>query len=83
MLTKSLICRKTTECKSSKVAKKKIIMIIIMIIKDKLTLLSACEVCNSKSRFMKNQQASQLSRNFRIRGPLCKIQFREYFALEI
>ena len=54
-----------------------------MIIKDKLTLLSACEVCNSKSRFMKNQQASQLSRNFRIRGPLCKIQFREYFALEI
>ena len=25
MLTKSLICRKTTECKSSKIAKKKII----------------------------------------------------------
>ena len=83
MLTKSLICRKTTECKSSKIAKKKIIMIIIMIIKDKLTLLSACEVCNSKSRVMKNQQASKLSSNFRIRAPLCKIQFREYFALEI
>ena len=54
-----------------------------MIIKDKLTLLSACEVCNSKSRVMKNQQASKLSSNFRIRAPLCKIQFREYFALEI
>ena len=81
MLTKSLICRKTTECKSSKVAKKKIIIIII--IKDKLTLLSACEVFNSKSRVMKNQQASKLSSNFRMRDPLCKIQFRKYFALEI
>ena len=79
MLTKSLICRKTTECKSSKVAKKK----KIIIIKDKLTLLSACEVFNSKSRVMKNQQASKLSSNFRLRDPLCKIQFRKYFALEI
>ena len=82
MLTKSLICRKTTEFKSSKVAKKKKKKIMI-IIKDKLTLLSACEVFNSKSRVMKNQQASKLSSNFRMRDPLCKIQFRKYFALEI
>ena len=60
-----LKCRKNTESKNSKVAKKK---------NGRITLLSKCAVCDrKKSKFIKEQQASGLLSSLGIKKLLSKI----------
>ena len=72
MLTYCLKCRKKTESKNLRVAKKKKKKKKKK--KVKLILLSKCGVCDSKkSRFVKKQEATGFLSNLRIRTPLSKI----------
>ena len=64
MLSYCLKCRKNTESKNPKVAKKK---------KGRIMLLSKRAVCDSKkSKFIKQQEASGLLSNLGIKTPLSK-----------
>ena len=58
-------CRKNTESKNQKVARKK---------NGRTMLLSKCVVCDSKTqKFLKQQEASGLLSSLRIKKPLIKI----------
>ena len=60
-----LKCRKNTENINRKVLKTK---------NNKIMLLSKCAICGSKkSRFIKNQEASEILRNLCLKTPLSKI----------
>ena len=59
-----LKCRKNTESKNPKVARRK---------NGRIMFLSNCVVCNSKkSKFLKQQEASGLLSSFGIKTPLRK-----------
>ena len=65
MLSYCLKCRKNTESKNPKVVKTK---------NGRIMLLSKCVVCNSKkSKFIKEQEASELLGSLGIKSPLSKI----------
>ena len=65
MLTYCLVCKRNTENKDAKMVKTK---------NGKISLSSNCAVCgNTKSRFMKEQEAKGLLSNLGIRTPLSKI----------
>ena len=65
MLSYCLKCRKNTESKNPKVVKTK---------NGRKMLLSKCVVCNSKkSKFIKEQEASELLGSLGIKSPLSKI----------
>ena len=60
-----LKCRKNTESKNPKVARRK---------NGRIMFLSNCVVCNSKkSKFLKQQEASELLSSLEIKTPLSKI----------
>ena len=65
MKTYSVKCKKDTENIDSKIFKAKI---------NRLIIQSKCRVCkNKKSRFVKEQDATGLLSNLRIKTPLSKI----------
>ena len=65
MLSYCLKCRKSTESKNPKIVRTE---------KGRIMLLSNCVVCNSKkSKFIKEQEASELLSSLGIKTPLNKI----------
>ena len=65
MLSYCLKCRKSTESKNPKIARTE---------NGRIMLLSNCVVCNSKkSKFIKEQEASELLNSLGIKTPLNKI----------
>ena len=65
MLSYCLKSRKNTERKNPKAVRSK---------NGRITLLSKCKVCDSKnSKFIKEQEASELSNSLGIKTPLNKI----------
>ena len=65
MLSYSLKCRKNKESKNRKVAKTK---------NGRIKLVSKCAVCDGKkSKFIKEQEASELLSSLGIKTPLSKI----------
>ena len=74
MLSYFLKCRKSSESKNLKVVKTK---------NGRIMLLSKCEVCDSKSKFAKKQQASGLLSSFGIKTALSKTLSRSSFVLEL
>ena len=65
MLSYCLKCRKSTESKNPKIATTE---------NGRIMLLSNCVVCNSKkSKFIKEQEASELLSSLGIKTPLNKI----------
>ena len=65
MFSRCLKCRKKTESKNPKVARKK---------SRRIMLLSKCALCDSKKpKFIKQQEASRLLSGLGIKTPLSKI----------
>ena len=65
MLSYCLKCRKSTESKNPKIVRTE---------NGRIMLLSNCVVCNSKkSKFIKEQEASELLSSLGIKTPLNKI----------
>ena len=65
MLSYCLKCRKSTESQNPKIARTE---------NGRIMLLSNCVVCNSKkSKFIKEQEASELLSSLGIKTPLNKI----------
>ena len=65
MLSYCLKCRKNTESKNPEVVRTK---------NGRITLLSKCVVCNNKnSKYIKEQEASELLSSLGIKAPLNKI----------
>ena len=65
MLSYCLKSRKNTERKNPKAVRSK---------NGRITLLSKCKVCDSKnSKFIKEQEASELSNSLGIKTPLNKV----------
>ena len=65
MLLYCLKCRKNTASKNPKVVRTK---------NGRIMLLSKCEVCNKKPKFIKEQEAGGILSSLGIKTPLSKIQ---------
>ena len=74
MLSYFLKCRKSSESKNLKVVNTK---------NGRIMLLSKCEVCDSKSKFAKKQQAGGFLSSSGIKTPLSKTLSRSSFVLEL